>query len=73
MINATHAIASHIESGKTITALEALDLFQCNRLAARVNDLRRRGLAITSKMIRLPNGKRIAQYFKAVPVPAEPS
>lgn len=73
MINAAHAIAAHIESGKTITALEALDLFQCNRLAARVNELRRRGLAITSKMIRLPNGKRIAQYFKAAPVPAEPS
>ncbi len=42
-------IAQHLESGHTITALEALHRFGCFRLSARIWDLKRRGLDIESR------------------------
>ena len=42
-------IAQHLESGHTITALEALHRFGCFRLSARIWDLRKRGLDIESR------------------------
>ena len=42
-------IAQHLESGHTITALEALHRFGCFRLSARIYDLRKRGLDIESR------------------------
>lgn len=35
-------ILKHLESGKSITALEALELFGCMRLGARIYDLRKK-------------------------------
>lgn len=55
-------ILSHLESGKKLTALEALNLFGCMRTASRINDLKKAGHDIISKMVELPNGKRIAEY-----------
>jgi len=55
-------ILSWLENGNKITALEALQLFGCFRLASRVHDLRERGHNITKEMIIQPNGKRVAQY-----------
>ena len=50
-------IADHLKAGHTLTPLEALDLFGCNRLAARIHDINtapsKYGLdrAIESKMV----------------------
>jgi len=57
-------IKAHLESGKTITAIEALNEYHCFRLASRINDLKQSGFLVEKRMIELPNGKRVAQYFK---------
>jgi hypothetical protein len=57
-------IKAHLESGKTITAIEALTEYQCFRLASRISDLKKSGYLVDKRMIELPNGKRVAQYFK---------
>lgn len=44
-----------------ITPMEALNLYQCYRLAARIGDLKKRKYAIERVMIEA-NGKRFAQY-----------
>lgn len=56
------AILTWLQSGNSLTALEALDRFGCNRLAARVADLRAAGHPITARQVTLPNGKRVARY-----------
>lgn len=55
-------ILAYLRTGASITPLEALDMFGCFRLGARIWDLRRLGVDIDSKMIRLPNGKRVAEF-----------
>lgn len=54
-------IAAHLKSGKTITALEALQKFGCLRLAARIADLRKLGMKIVTSYTDW-NGKRWAVY-----------
>jgi uncharacterized protein (DUF1684 family) len=56
------AILAFLQAGNTLTSLDALDRFGCNRLAARVADLREAGHPITAQMVTLANGKRVAQY-----------
>lgn len=54
-------IEQHLRSGKTITPIEALDLYGCFRLGARIWDLKHQGLDIVRDMI--TNGrKRYARY-----------
>lgn len=55
-------ILRHLESGKTVTDLDALNLFRCRRLAARINDLRREGHEIRTEIEKTANGARIARY-----------
>ena len=55
-------IQAYLESGHTLTQMQALKLFGCERLASRINDLRNRGLAIKTDMIVTFSGKRVAQY-----------
>ena len=55
-------ILNHLKTVGPLTALEALDLFGCFRLASRINDLRQAGNDIETTDIALPNGKHIAQY-----------
>ena len=58
----TAKIRAHLESGKTITALEALSLYGCLRLSGRIYDLTHdEGLNIDSQMVNR-NGKRVAEY-----------
>jgi len=64
MESQTKMIKAHLESGKTITAIEALSDYACFRLASRINDLKKSGYLVDKRMIELPNGKRVAQYFK---------
>jgi HAMP domain-containing protein len=51
-----------LEKGNKLTSLEALNLFACFRLAARVQELRDVGHEVKSQLIRI-NGKRIAEYW----------
>jgi len=59
-------IFAHLKSGKTLTPLEALRLFGCLRLGARIFELRDKryckNYAITTKMVVVCRGKRVAQY-----------
>lgn len=54
-------ILNHLRSGKTLTAIEALQRFGCFRLAARVKDLKEEGHDIRSALVEI-NGKRVAKY-----------
>lgn len=56
-------ILDYLQSGKSITQLEALQKFKCLRLSARIKDLRNRGYAIDDEFITVPSGKRVKQYF----------
>ena len=65
-----HQILWHLQSpnrsnGDTqgITALEAIGLYRCYRLAARINDLRNAGHQITSIRKKDRTGKTYAKYF----------
>jgi hypothetical protein len=54
-------IRQHLESGKSITPLEALSMYGCLRLGARIYDLKRDGLRIKTE--RKTNGKKwFAEY-----------
>lgn len=44
-------ILQYLESGNSITQMEAIEMFGCTRLAARINELRDAGYPIKSKMI----------------------
>jgi len=57
------AILSHLKSGRTITPLDALRLYGCMRLAARVHDLKARGNDIVTRQKHLKNGKQVAEYI----------
>ncbi|OOF77876.1 helix-turn-helix domain-containing protein [Rodentibacter caecimuris] len=61
-------ILAFMQNGGKITALSALDDFQCMRLSARIKDLRDRGYAIEDKFITVNSGKRVKQYFMVVDV-----
>lgn len=57
-------IARWLNKGKSITSMEALNLWGCARLASRINDLKNRGMNIDKEMIVTPNtNKRVARYF----------
>ena len=60
-ITQRQAILQRLESGGALTHLDALRLFSCARLAARIGELRQQGHAITSDAIQL-GGKRFASY-----------
>ena len=53
-------IRAHLEAGRSITPLEALDLYGCFRLGARIHELKGEGLPILSE--RPEEGPRYAIY-----------
>ena len=55
-------ILNFLESGESLTPIEALEKFQCFRLAARMNDLRKKGYVIKTKILKDDNGKSYASY-----------
>lgn len=55
-------ILEYLRRGKLLTPLQALDLFGCLRLSARIMNLRDQGHEIKTEIITLENGKRVAQY-----------
>lgn len=58
------AILNHLKSGKSITAIEALNLYSCFRLAARIDELKDQGHLIKAEIVK-ENGKRYAKYQMA--------
>jgi hypothetical protein len=61
------AILLYLQSGRSLTAYDALRLFNCLRLAARIDDLRRDGHSIETVMVE-GDGKRWAEYKIGRPV-----
>jgi len=55
-------ILRFLQEGHRLTPLDALELFGCFRLAARVYELRREGWAIAERTVETASGKRIAEY-----------
>lgn len=60
------AILQHLKQGHKITPIDALNLFGCFRLGARLADLKKRGYAIISERVKVASGKIVAQYHLAV-------
>ena len=60
-MNQNTAILKHMRR-KSITPIEALELYGCFRLAARIADLREQGHSIVTSVIHNGNGKRFARY-----------
>ena len=56
-------ILAHLQKGRKITQLEALNKFDCFRLASRISDLRADGHPIESETIETKSGKHVARYF----------
>ena len=65
----TAAILAHLQT-RELTPLEALDLYGCFRLAARIDELRAAGHDIVTR-IETRGGKRFASYRLAGPVQRE--
>ena len=61
MKSQTDMIHEHLLAGKSITPIEALRDFGCFRLAARIDDLRGRGVDIET-LTEKRNGKQYASY-----------
>ena len=51
----------HLQNYGPLTAIEALELFACFRLAARINDLKEAGHDIQTKTVK-EDGKKYAVY-----------
>lgn len=56
-------ILDHLRRIGPITPLEALELYGCFRLAARIKDLRELGWAIETGTHHIPSGKTVARYW----------
>lgn len=56
-------IHQYLNQGKTLTSLEALRLFGCLRLSARIYDIRDKGFKIKVRTITTLTNKHIAQYY----------
>lgn len=60
------AILRHLQSGRTITPLEALNLYGCFRLGARIWELRDEGYVIRSENVK-QGKKTFASYGLVFP------
>jgi hypothetical protein len=58
-------IKKYLQSGKSLTPLDALYQFGCFRLGARIHNLKQQGLNIKSELIEITSEgktKRVAKY-----------
>lgn len=62
-----HDIRQFLKAGNSISALEALGIFRCFRLAARIKQLRDEGMRIITTMRADTTGKRYARYHLETP------
>jgi hypothetical protein len=54
-------IKGWLMNGRSLTTLEALNMFGCFRLAARISNLRDEGMDIHTEIVEI-NHKRVARY-----------
>ena len=55
-------ILDYLKQGNTLTPLEALNMFGCFRLGARIYELKKANYRIEMKLKETPSGKHIAEY-----------
>jgi hypothetical protein len=55
-------ILAHLQSGRSITTLQALKLYGCFRLSGRIHELQKDGHSINSNLIPVKGGKHVAEY-----------
>jgi len=70
-ISQEDAILKYLQDGNSLTSLEALNLFQCFRLASRISNLKKCGHNINVELINTPTQKRIAKYTYIKPQPQQ--
>ena len=58
----TALIKGWLLNGRSITQLDALNMFGCFRLAARIDNIREEGFDIVTDMVTV-NDKRVAKYY----------
>ena len=63
-------ILEYLQTGNTITPIDALNKFGCFRLGARIYDLKRQGYDIKTIPVKA-NGKHFAKYELINPVGCE--
>jgi hypothetical protein len=56
------AILRHMRDGYEITALDALNKFNCLRLAARILDIKQTGIEIADRYVAREDGKKFKAY-----------
>tara|TARA_Y100000593_G_scaffold11431_5_gene20441 strand:+ start:378 stop:572 length:195 start_codon:yes stop_codon:yes gene_type:complete len=61
----TEAIERHLKSEGSISPIEAIHVYGCYRLAARIKDLRDKGIKIKTTLNRDLQGHRYARYVLA--------
>ena len=54
-------ILIHLQTGKSISPVQALNLYSCFRLSARIYDLKKPGFDIDSRLVH-ENGVQYAEY-----------
>lgn len=57
-------IRARLDKGHSVTPMDALAMFGCFRLAARIRDLRDQGYPVETQIIER-NGKKVAKYYKS--------
>lgn len=55
-------ILDHLKTGKEISPIDALNLFGCFRLSARIHDLKKSGWPIVCDRRDIGDGKRVGFY-----------
>ena len=58
-------ILAWLQSGKSITPLEALTEFNCMRLQARIHEIEEKGFRIIRDWFVTPSGKKVRKYSLA--------
>ena len=56
-------IRDYLLQGLPLTAIEALNMFGCYRLAARVLELKKQGYPIERDTMKTSGGAHVARYF----------
>jgi hypothetical protein len=58
----TQQILNHLQEGKSITPLEALQLYGCLRLGARIYNIKKLGYEVNTKIKAVGQHKHVAEY-----------
>ena len=59
-------ILDYLKDGNGITPIEALYLFGCFRLGARIADIKKMGYEIVTERVKIEGGKYVARYHMAI-------